>query len=78
MTINLSNKYMNMLQKMIDMGLAESLDEAVRQSIIAYNAKLENEEFFLVENAVKKEMKDIKSNKTRLFDADDVFSDAGI
>ena len=61
--------------EIINIGLADSLNEAVRQSIIAYNIQIENNELFFVDKAVESEMYRIKDKKTQLYKAQDVFSD---
>lgn len=78
MTIEISEKFTKILQEIINMGLADSYDEAVRQSIIAYNIQIENNELFLVDKAVESEMYKIKDKKIQLYQAQDVFSDIGL
>jgi len=78
MTIELNTKYQDILKNMIELGLADTMEEAVKQAIVIYQTKLEAEEYYLVEKAVNKEMEDINSGKTVLFNAEDVFSEAGL
>jgi Arc/MetJ-type ribon-helix-helix transcriptional regulator len=78
MTIELNTKYQDILRNMIELGIADSMEEAVKQAIVIYQTKLEAEEYYLVEKAVNKEIEDINSGKIALFNAEDVFSEAGL
>lgn len=63
MNVNLGEPYEALLKKIVKKGYAGNQTEAIRQSIIAFNRQLEEQEAELVHKAVEMEMQDIDQVK---------------
>ncbi len=72
MNMNLGAPYEAIIKKTIDKGYAASQTEVVRQALIVYDRILEEEEYTLVHKAVKEELAEIKSGKTRTYSLKDL------
>jgi Arc/MetJ-type ribon-helix-helix transcriptional regulator len=67
MNVNLGAPYLAIIDKIIEKGYSASQTEAIRQALIAYDQKLEEEEVRLVNKGIESEMKDIRSGKAKLY-----------
>ena len=76
MLLQIEYPYTDMIQKIIDYGFAKNIDEAVKQSILAYSNQIKFEEIYLVDKAVNEEIELIKNKNIKLISYDDVLKEA--
>jgi Arc/MetJ-type ribon-helix-helix transcriptional regulator len=72
MNIDLGATYEAAIMSIIEKGYAESQTEIVRQSVLAYERMIEEEELVMVHKAVEIEMKDIESRECKTYSLDDI------
>ena len=78
MNIKLGAPYEAIIGKFIERGYAGSQTEVIRQALRAYEREVAEEEVFLVNKAVEIEMEKIRSGKTKMHSASEVFKKAGV
>lgn len=78
MQVQIDKPYIDIINDIIAFGFAKDQNEVVRQSILAYRNQLEIEEMYLVNKAVETEMLKLNDDDVKLFNAEDVFSEAGV
>jgi Arc/MetJ-type ribon-helix-helix transcriptional regulator len=63
MNVNLGEYYQAIISKAIQKGLAGNQTEVIRQALLDYSRKLDEEEAMLVERGVRAEMEKMKGKK---------------
>ncbi|MFA6214344.1 MAG: type II toxin-antitoxin system ParD family antitoxin [Candidatus Micrarchaeia archaeon] len=63
MNVNLGEYYQAIIGKAIQKGLAGNQTEVIRQALLDYGRKLDDEEKMLVERAVRGELEKMKGKK---------------
>ncbi|MCC7552044.1 hypothetical protein KO317_00055 [Candidatus Micrarchaeota archaeon] len=77
MNVNLGEPFEVLLRKIVRKGYAGNQTEAMRQAIMAYDRQIEEEEAELVYKAVKFEMQEFKSKKTKGYSLEEIKKEAG-
>ena len=72
MNVNLGEPYEVIIKKVMEKGYAGSQTEVIRQALMTYDRMLEEEEYTLVHKAVREEMEEIKTGKTKTYSLKDV------
>jgi hypothetical protein len=72
--VQVEKPYIDIIDKLIELGFAKDADEVVRQSLLNYKNQIEFEELVLVNQAVKTEMNEIENCSSKLFKMEDVFN----
>ncbi len=65
MNINLGEPYNVIIKKIIEDGYAGNYTEVIRQSLLAYEKMLKEEEVNLVNKGIETEMQEIKSKQIK-------------
>jgi Arc/MetJ-type ribon-helix-helix transcriptional regulator len=78
MNINLGAPYESILARLIEREYAGNQTEAIRQALVAYEQKLEEEEMRLVHKAVEMEMQDIRAGRVKTIPWAEVKKKAGL
>jgi len=63
MNVNLGEYYQAIIGKAIQKGLAGNQTEVIRQALLDYGRKLDDEEAMLVDRAVRAELEKMKGKK---------------
>jgi Arc/MetJ-type ribon-helix-helix transcriptional regulator len=63
MNVNLGDYYQAIISKAIQKGLAGNQTEVIRQALLDYGRKLDQEEAMLVERGIRFEMEKMKGKK---------------
>jgi len=63
MNVNLGEYYQSIISKAMQMGLAGNQTEVIRQALLDYGRKLDDEEAMLVERGVRAEMEKMKGKR---------------
>ncbi len=78
MNVNLGAPYEAILKRIIEKEYAGNQTEAIRQALIIYEQRLEEEEMQLVHKAVEIEMQKIRSGKVKTHSWADVKEELGL
>ena len=78
MILEIQSPYTEMINNLINYGIANNPEEVVRQSLLAFSKQFEFEEIYLVNKGVETETDKILKNDLNLTDAQDVFDIAGV
>ena len=63
MNVNLGDYYQSIINKALGMGLAGNQTEVIRQALLEYGRKIDEEEAILVHKGVQFEMEKMKGKK---------------
>ena len=63
MNVNLGDYYQSIINKALGMGLAGNQTEVIRQALLDYGRKIDEEEAILVHKGVQFEMEKMKGKK---------------
>lgn len=72
MNVNLGEYYQAIIGKAISRGLAGNQTEVIRQALLDYGRKIDEEEAILVHKGVMAEMEEVHSGKAKLYTWDEV------
>ncbi len=78
MNVNLGTPYESILHRIIEKGYAGNQTEVIRQALIEFERKIEEEEAMLVHKAVEFEMQKIMSGETKTYTWQEVKKKAGL
>lgn len=67
MNVNLGAPYLAIIDRIIEKGYSASQTEAIRQALIVYDQKLEEEEVRLVNKGVEAEMAKLRAGKVKTY-----------
>lgn len=65
MNVNLGAPYEAIIKKVIDIGYAGNQTEVIRQALLEYDRKIEEEEVRLVNKGIAFEMQEIKAGRIK-------------
>lgn len=65
MNVNLGTPYEAIIQKLIERGYAGNQTEVVRQALVEYERKIDEEEVRLVNKGIEFEMQEIKAGRIK-------------
>jgi Arc/MetJ-type ribon-helix-helix transcriptional regulator len=78
MNVNLGTPYESILRRIIEKGYAGNQTEAIRQALMEFDRKIEEEEAALVHKVVEFEMQRIDSGEAKTYSWDEVKKKAKI
>jgi Arc/MetJ-type ribon-helix-helix transcriptional regulator len=78
MNVNLGDYYQIIISKAIQRGLAGNQTEVIRQALLDYGRKIDEEEAMLVHKAVELEMQEIDSGKVKTYTYDQIKKRLGL
>ena len=78
MNVTLGAPYEAILKRIIEKEYAGNATEAIRQALVNYEQKIEQEEMELVHRAVEIEMEEVRSGKVKTIPWEEVKKKAGL
>lgn len=75
MNVNLGAPYERIIKKVIDRGYAGNKTEVIRQALLDFERKMEEEEVMLVHKAVQDEKRKIKEGKMKVYPMEEVLKE---
>ncbi len=78
MKFEIQKPYIDIINKMISLGIGDNPNEVVKQSLLAFARQFDFEEQLLVHKAVEIETNALIKDKEKLTDSSDVFAIAGL